>query len=258
VLTDRELAIECSHRAGKIIAQGFHSTVDAEYKGSVDPVTTVDRAAETAIRSLLAAERPGDDVLGEEQGGGSWNTGRVWIVDPLDGTVNFIHRLPHIAVSVALWEEGLARIGVVYDVMRGELFCAEQGAGATLDEGPLTTSPTVDLGEALIATGFPYDRRQRAAELAAMVGNVLAEVQGIRRMGSAALDLCYVACGRFDGYWEAGLHPWDTAAGCLIVREAGGQVTDLGGGPHRLDSGTVIASNGHVHDRLRAIVGGPS
>jgi myo-inositol-1(or 4)-monophosphatase len=255
VTDDLELALECARRAARIVADGFRSDFGAEFKGIVDPVTKVDRAAEDAIRSLLAAERPGDGVLGEERGGAGWTDGRVWIVDPLDGTVNFLHGLAQVAVSVALWENGAPRVGVVADAIGGEEFAATAGGGARLDGRPIRVSGVTDVGSALVATGFPYDRRERSAELAAVLAKVLAEAQGIRRLGSAALDLCFVACGRFDAYWESRLQPWDTAAGLLVVKEAGGRVTDLSGADHTPDAAGILASNGEIHDILLDVIG---
>ena len=250
-----DLAIECTRRASEIISAGFSSGVAAEFKGSVDPVTAVDRAAEDVIRELLAAEAPDDEVLGEERGGAGWERGRVWIVDPLDGTVNFIHRVPQVAVSIALWQDGSPVVGVVTDAIGGEVFAATAGGGASLDGRPIRVSSQSDLAGSLVGTGFPYDRQERADELGATVARVLRRVQGIRRVGSAALDMCWVACGRFDAYWESGLKPWDAAAGVLVVTEAGGRVTDRRGRPHRLDSSGMVASNGLVHDGMLALVG---
>lgn len=254
---DLALALECAARAAGVVAAGFTADIRPEYKGAVDPVTAVDREAEDTIRLLLGSERPADAVLAEERGGAAWDhPGRVWIIDPLDGTVNFIHRLPHVAVSVALWEDGQPRVGVVHDALAGEVFAATAGGGATASGQPIRVSTVSETERALVATGFPYDRRERAAELAAVVGRVLAEVQGIRRVGSAALDLCHVAAGRYDAYWEYRLQPWDSAAGQLIVTEAGGRITDLAGQTHRPDSPSLLASNGLIHDRLRAVIGG--
>ena len=250
---DLDLALECARRAARVISHAFGDTA-AVFKGDVNPVTETDRAAETAIRELLDAARPSDLILGEEEGGADWRTGRVWVLDPLDGTVNFIHRVPHVAVSVALWEDGRPVVGVVHDTSRGEVFAATRGGGATLGGHPIRVTETTDLSSGLVATGFPYDRRARADELSATVGRVLKEVQGIRRFGSAALDLCWVAAGRYDAYWEYRLQPWDTAAGELIVTEAGGRVTDLAGSPYRPDAAGILASNGKLHDRLRTVI----
>lgn len=252
-----EIALDCAAVAGRIVADGFRAAAGATFKSSaVDPVTEYDRAAEDAIRQLLASHRPDDSILGEEGGGSDWDTGRVWIVDPLDGTVNFVHGVPQVAVSVALWEDGRPLVGVVRDAIGGEVFSAAAGEGAWLDSEPIRVSPTSDPVRALVGTGFPYDRRERAAELAAVVGRVLAEVQGIRRIGSAALDLCWVAAGRFDAYWEYRLKPWDTAAGELIVSEAGGTVTDLGGARYVPDAPGILATNGPLHARMLEILAG--
>ena len=252
-MNDLELALECARRAAVVIA-GASDPGSTRYKGEVDPVTDADRAAETEIRRLLASARPADAILGEEEGGSDWRDGRVWILDPLDGTVNFIHHVPHVAVSVALWEDGSPTVGVIRDVHRGEVFAAADGGGATLNGRPIRVSATADLGSGLVATGFPYDRRTQADDLGATIGRALKAVQGIRRFGSAALDLCWVAAGRYDAYWEQRLQPWDTAAGCLIAREAGGTVTDLAGAPYRPDAAGILASNGLIHEGLRTVL----
>ena len=250
---DLRLALECARRAALVISDATGAT-GTRFKGEVDPVTETDKAAEATIRDLLRVERPSDSILGEEEGGADWRSGRVWILDPLDGTVNFIHGVPHVAVSVALWEEGQPVVGVVHDVGRDEVFAAGRGRGATIDGKNIRVTDTAEIGRGLVATGFPYDPRSHADALAATMGRVLAEVQGIRRFGSAALDLAWVAAGRYDAYWEYRLQPWDTAAGHLIVEEAGGRVTDLSGVPYRPDATAILASNGHLHDRLRAVI----
>ncbi|MCB1247129.1 MAG: inositol monophosphatase, partial [Acidimicrobiia bacterium] len=236
-----------------VVGRAFGGGQDADYKGRFDPVTATDRASEDAILAVLGAERPGDAILAEESGG-TPGDGRHWIVDPLDGTVNFVHGIPHIAVSVALYDGPHAIVGVVHDVVRNEVFAAQAGAGATVDGDPLAVSRTNDLGLSVVATGFPYDHDVRADALAAVVRDVLRSVNGIRRFGSAALDLAWVAAGRYDAYWELGIAPWDGAAGLLIVREAGGRVTD----PHGKDSTPfmplVVSSNGSVHESLRSLI----
>lgn len=238
------------------MAAGFETVATTELKGTVDPVTEFDRAAEATVRSVLATRRPDDGILGEEEGGDDWRSGRVWIVDPLDGTVNFVHHIPQVSVSVALWEDGRPQVGVVHDAIRNEVFSARRGFGAHLDGAPIRVSPVDDTVRSLVVTGFPYDRRERAGELAEILGRVLAEVQGIRRLGSSALDLCWVAAGRFEAYWEYRLHPWDTAAGQLIVEEAGGRVTDLDGTPYRPGAPGLLASNDRIHQRLLEVIAG--
>lgn len=223
-------------------------------KGEVDPVTAMDEAAEEAIIDVLSDARPDDAVLGEESGGAGWREGRVWVVDPLDGTVNFVHGIPHVAVSVALWEDGAPLAGVVIDVTRNEEFSVVAGNGAHLDGTPISVSVCQSLGDAVVATGFPYDRRRHAMAYAETVGHVLGRVQGIRRIGSAALDLAWTACGRFDAYWEYGLHPWDSAAGLLLVKEAGGVVTGRDGSAYDLDSPVIVAAAPLIHEGLARLV----
>lgn len=253
--SDLEVATTAARAGAEVVAAGFGRTAQITLKGAVNPVTEVDHASEEAVRSVLADLRPGDGVLGEEGGGAGWDQGRVWIVDPLDGTINFVHGLPHVSTSVGLWEVGRPLVGVVIDVTRGETFTAAAGQGAFLDGAPISVSDQTEFRRGLIVTGFPYDRNERAAVYAAVMARVLAEAQGIRRTGSAALDLCWVAAGRFEGYWESGLAPWDAAAGSLIVSEAGGRVTGFGGVGFRLDSTGLVATNGRLHDRLVGLVG---
>jgi myo-inositol-1(or 4)-monophosphatase len=250
-----EAAIEAARAAADVVRADFDSVHEVRLKGDVDPVTATDLRAENAIRETLAHLFPADEILGEEAGGVGWENGRVWVVDPLDGTISFMHGMPHVAVSVALWVDGEPTVGVVVDVLRDEVFTARAGHGACLNNEPMQVSPVPDLIDSVVATGFPYDRRRHADAYASVLGKVLAEVQGVRRMGSAALDLAWVACGRYDAYWEYGLAPWDAAAGALLVTEAGGRLSDHAGADHRLDSPTLVASNGQVHERLRAIVG---
>lgn len=254
-MRDLDVALEAVRAGGRVVGAS-RPTGGPEFKGAVNPVTEVDRAAEEAIHSVLAARRPDDAVLAEEGGGSAWNRGRVWIVDPLDGTVNFLHGIPQVAVSVALWEDGTAHAGAVLDVFRDEVFTASAGRGATLDGDPIAVSATGELGDSLIATGFPYDRRERADVYAAVLSRVLSRARGIRRIGSAALDLCWVACGRFDGFWEFGLAPWDTAAAALIVAEAGGRLSTGAGDEWDPDAWELVASNGRIHDALAGAVRG--
>jgi myo-inositol-1(or 4)-monophosphatase len=252
------VAVRAARAGADVVAAGFHSSQEPELKGEVDPVTVIDRDAETAIRQSIAAHFPNDSVLGEEAGGPAWDQGRVWIIDPLDGTVNFVNGIPHVAVSVGLWQDGRPQVGVVTDVARDEEFVAVRGEGASLNGEPMRVSETADLENSLVATGFPYDRRRQAAAYLRVVEAVMMRSRGTRRIGAAALDLAWVACGRFDAYWEHGgqhgVKPWDLAAGVLLVTEAGGVVTDDEGMPDRLETRAVIASNGKVHEELREIV----
>lgn len=253
---DLEVAVEAAEAAAAVIRSSFGAGVSTAWKGAVDPVTEVDRRAEDRVLDVIRSHRPDDRMLAEETGGADWSGGRVWIVDPLDGTVNFVHGLPHVAVSVGLWVDGRAEVGVVVDVMADILYSAARGEGAAMSGSEARISTTEHLGESLVATGFPYDRQQRADHYARVLARVLARSRGLRRLGSAALDLCWVAAGRFDAYWEEGLQPWDAAAGALIVTEAGGRVTAPDGSEHRLDGPGIVASNGRIHDELIDVLGG--
>ncbi len=248
-----DIGIEAAEAAAGLIARAASGPERVDHKGAVDLVTEVDLAAEEAIRALLAARTPGIPVLAEEGGGADGATTR-WIVDPLDGTTNFVHGTPHYAVSIALELEGQVVVGCVHDVPRGEVYAAHRGGGATLDGRPICVGGRSELGEALLATGFPYDRQQRAAHYLHMVQAFMERGQGIRRFGSAALDLCFVASGRFDGFWELGLAPWDVAAGALLVEEAGGVVTDLSGGPLDLAAPRPLAANPRIHDQMGVVL----
>jgi myo-inositol-1(or 4)-monophosphatase len=252
------VAVRAARAGADVVADGFTEPLDTEMKGEVDPVTEIDIEAERAIRSAISLHFPGDGVLGEEEGGPAWDQGRVWIIDPLDGTVNFVRRIPHVAVSVALWVDGEPAVGVVIDVSREEEFVAIKGEGATLNGVSILVSSTETLDDSVIATGFPYDRRRHAASYLAVVERVMTSSRGTRRIGAAALDLAWVACGRFDAYWEhggpEGVKPWDLAAGVLLVTEAGGLVTDHLGKSNRLVTPAVVAANPYVHEELRQIV----
>ncbi|MDP7113863.1 MAG: inositol monophosphatase family protein [Myxococcota bacterium] len=246
-----ELAEEAARAAGEIIRAG--SARDVRRKGVVDLVTEVDFASEARIREILTAGAPGIPVLGEEEGGAEAASTR-WIVDPLDGTVNFVHGLPAYCVCIALQDGGDLELGVVYDPNGDRCFRAVRGGGAELDGRSLRVSATTDLGEALLASGFPYDRRDNADYYLRFLKAFLERAQGFRRPGSAGLDLVTLASGALDGFWEFGLKPWDVAAGTLIIREAGGVVTDLDGSPLNLDRPRVLATNGHIHDAMLAVV----
>lgn len=252
------VAVRAARAGADVVAAGFYSSQETELKGEVDPVTVVDRDAETSVRRSIAGHFPNDSVLGEEEGGPPWDRGRVWIIDPLDGTVNFVNGIPHVAVSVGLWHDGRPQVGVVVDVARDDEFVAVRGEGASLNGGPIHVSKTGSLEDSLVATGFPYDRRHNAGAYLRVVEAVMSRSRGTRRFGAAALDLAWVACGRFDAYWEHGgqhgVKPWDLAAGVLLVTEAGGAVTDEVGERDRLETRAVVASNGEVHEELREIV----
>ncbi|MDH3247418.1 MAG: inositol monophosphatase [Acidimicrobiia bacterium] len=255
-MNDLEVALAATRAGTDVIRRHFGASVRTEWKGAVDPVTEVDRLAEEAILSVIRTYRPDDRILAEESGGHDWDRGRVWIVDPIDGTVNFVHGFPQVATSVGLRRDGAGVVGVVESAVDQETFAAESGAGATLDGEQIRVSGIEEAGRALVGTGFAYDRQERAQSMADTLAGVLQRFQGIRRVGSAALDLCWVACGRMDAYWEYGVKPWDTAAGALIVTEAGGRISTFTGDAYPLDDPGIVATNGLVHDALVEAISG--
>jgi myo-inositol-1(or 4)-monophosphatase len=252
-MDDLHVAMEAARIGGAIVADHFGASPAPEYKGKFDPVTAVDLASEAGVLSYLEQHRPLDAVMAEETGG-TLHSGRHWIVDPLDGTVNFVHGIPQVSVSIALYEGDTGLVGVVYDPLRDEIFTAARDEGARLNGHVISVSATDELERAVVATGFPYDHDVKARELATVLREVLRHVNGIRRFGSAALDLAWVAAGRLDAYWEFGIAPWDGAAGEILVREAGGVVTDPLGRDSTPTMGLVVASNGLLHDSLRTII----
>ena len=243
-----------AREAGALLMHYFHQHLQVEYKGDADLVTAADRASEVLIRERIQQQFPGHDVLGEEQGLNDQGSDYRWYVDPLDGTTNFAHGYPVFCVSMALERralngQGVRVAGVVYDPTRDELFSAEQGKGAQLNGEKIQVSQIATLSECLVATGFPSHKRHKNPNIY-FYHQITLRTHGVRRAGSAALDLCCVASGRFDGFWEFNLNPWDTAAGVLIVEEAGGQVSRFDGSPFELNSRETIASNGLIHEAL--------
>lgn len=249
-------AIRAALAAGRIHRQYFRKNPGVQKKGPIDLVTEADLAVEAGFRAMIAREWPAHAVLGEEQAGGAApsNARCRWIIDPLDGTTNFAHGLALFSVSIALEIDGRIELGVVYDPIAEELFVAERGAGARLNGLPLHVTQTADVGDALLCTGFPYGIREDRGRQVEVFTGFLQRAQAVRRLGSAALDLCYVAAGRFDGFWEEHLHAWDMAAGCLIVEEAGGQASRYDGAPVDLFGGQLVASNGRLHDQMRTVI----
>ena len=242
-----------AREAGALLMQYFRQGLKIEYKGDADLVTAADRASEVLIRERIKKSFPSHDVLGEEQGLNDQGSDYRWYVDPLDGTTNFAHGYPVFCVSMALEhrEDSKAQriAGVVYDPTRDEIFTAELGKGAQLNGKPISVSKVVQVKESLLATGFPSHKRHKNPNIF-FYHQITLRSHGVRRPGSAALDLCNVASGRFDGFWEFNLNPWDTAAGTLIVEEAGGKVTRFDGSAFQLDSKETLASNGLIHDAL--------
>jgi myo-inositol-1(or 4)-monophosphatase len=248
-----------AREAGALLMEYFHQHLKIEYKGEADLVTAADRASEALIRERIRRRWPSHDVLGEEQGLNDQSSDYRWYVDPLDGTTNFAHGFPVFCVSMALECQAVeqrvsgkpaSRIAaVIYDPTRDELFSAEPGRGAQLNGKPIHVSRTAALKESLLATGFPSQKRHKNPNIY-FYHQITLHTHGVRRAGSAALDLCNVASGRFDGFWEFNLNPWDTAAGVLIVEEAGGKVTRFDGSQFELNSRETVASNGLIHDAM--------
>ena len=249
-ISDLEIAQDAARAGAVVVAAALDRTPTISFKDDADPVTETDFHSEKAILEMLADHLPNDAVLCEEGGGALPDGGRVWLVDPIDGTTNFIRGFPWMGVSVALWIDDAPAVGVVVDISNGNEYTAVAGEGAWLNGSPIEVSQVQDLGEALIVTGFPYDRSERTKICNTRFRRVLEAAQGIRRLGAASLDLCMVACGKLDGYWEEDLSPWDMGAGVLMVTEAGGKVTDQSGGAVKTTTPFVVASNGPIHDRF--------
>ncbi|MDT8316363.1 MAG: inositol monophosphatase family protein [bacterium] len=251
-----EAAMKAAVIAGKEIlaAQGGENKV--EYKGEIDLVTEMDLRAEEIIKDFLSSGFPDVAILAEESGLSGSDSNIRWIIDPIDGTTGYAHGIPHFAVSIGLEREGMLEIGAVYNPPLKECFSAIKGGGAFLNGRAIGVSDTKELKRSLLATGFSCDRATSAENNVAQFNAFLMKAQGIRRFGSAALDLCYTAAGRFDGYWEMKLKPWDTAAGILILTEAGGKVTDFKGGGYSIYDDRLLCSNGHIHDQMIDILKG--
>ena len=247
-------AIEAVLAGGEIVRRYHGGTFEISFKGEVDLVTEADKESEQKIVSILRKRIPGVAVLAEESGVSEGTAGRRFIVDPLDGTTNFAHGYPFFAVSIGFEQDGEIHAGVVYDPLREELFVAQKGEGAYLNGKKLRVSPAGGLRNSLLVTGFPYDLKQDLTGNLLLFTRFMGEARAIRRDGSAALDLCYVAAGRVDGFWEEKLGPWDTAAGSLVVMEAGGRVTDFSGRAFSCYGKDVLASNGVLHDEMLRVI----
>jgi myo-inositol-1(or 4)-monophosphatase len=239
---------ELGREAGSLL-MSFFGNVAIEYKGDVDLVTQADRSSEKLIVERIRKQWPEHDLIGEEGSRRETGSDFCWYVDPLDGTTNFAHGFPVFCVSLALEYKGERVAGVVYDPTRDEMFAAERGNGSRLNGAAIHVSKTSRLAESLVATGFPSHKRHKNPNIH-FYHQITLRSHGVRRAGSAALDLCYVACGRFDAFWEFNLNSWDTAAGVLLVQEAGGQVTNYKNAPFNVDSREVVASNGLVHGEM--------
>jgi myo-inositol-1(or 4)-monophosphatase len=251
-------AIQTARDAGRVLAERFGRTLRITNKGELDLVTEADLASERLIIERIKTYHPRHAILAEESGVGGAASGDGqdewrWIIDPLDGTTNYAHGYPCFCVSIGLEHKGRMEVGVVYDPMRDELFTAERGDGASLNGRRIQVSPVDSLAGALLCTGFPYDVRDRS-EFARHFANFIMNAQGVRRDGAAALDLAYVACGRFDGFWEEGLKPWDVAAGSLLVEEAGGRASKYDGAPLSIYTPPMMASNGLLHEEMMRVL----
>jgi myo-inositol-1(or 4)-monophosphatase len=246
------IAVRAARVAGTIISRGFENQSDlmTQAKGDNDYVTRIDKEAEQAIISKIKQSFPDHSFVGEEGGVVAGDDDFKWIIDPLDGTTNFIKGIPHFAVSIALMHKGRLDQAVVFDPIRGELFTASKGAGAQLNGFRIRASKAKELNQTILATAFPFKNKQNLPKYLDTFSKIFAESGDIRRSGSAALDLAYVASGRYDGYWESGLKPWDIAAGELLVRESGGLVTDFSGGNDPMHKGEIVAGAAKVVQAL--------
>lgn len=252
-----DLAIRAAREAGTVLQNYARDGFQIETKGRINLVTEADLASENHIKTLIRSHFPTHHILAEESGqtrGSELSDGYQWIIDPLDGTTNFTHHFPCYAVSIGVEYHGEPVAGVVYDPTRDELFAAERGSGATLNGGRIRVSAVPSLEEALIVTGFPYDVRERMDEYLPAWRAFLRVSQGVRRLGAASIDMACVACGRMDGFWERGLNPWDTAAGRILVEEAGGQMTSLDGAQFNNFVPSLLCTNGLIHREMLEVL----
>jgi myo-inositol-1(or 4)-monophosphatase len=251
-------AVQAARKAGKIQRDMFRDAFLIDFKGEKNLVTEVDRASEDSIIGSLRRACPGCDILAEESGSVSTGSSHRWIIDPLDGTTNYAHGFPWFAVSIALEVDGAIGLGVIFHPMMDELFTAVRGEGAWLNGRKVSVSVRQPLADCLLATGFPYDRTRTNENNFENFINFQLAARAVRRAGAASLDLAYVASGRLDGYWECKLHPWDMAAGKLLVQEAGGVVTNHHGEPHLTGDHRILASNGLIHREMLDILAAPA
>jgi len=250
-----KFALEVAYKAGEEIMHFFSKPHQISYKGDINLVTEADLASERFIKESIYIKYPKHAILAEESGLKEGEKADItWIIDPLDGTTNFAHGLPWFCVSIGLEIKGEIVLGAIYNPVLKEMFSALKGQGAFLNEKPIKVSQTQELIKGLLATGFPYDIQQHPEPVMTRFHRMIMHARGVRRAGSAALDLCYVACGRFDGFWEERLHPWDTAAGMLIVQEAGGKVSDFAGNPYSIYDKEILATNGFLHENMLKVL----
>ncbi|MCG6905747.1 MAG: inositol monophosphatase [Desulfobacteraceae bacterium] len=251
----KRTAIAAAYQGAEALRARFGKLTEIRKKGAIDLVTEADTASEGAIIQTLRQAFPEHAVMAEESGETAGDRDCLWIIDPLDGTTNFAHQIALFAVSIAFAHQGRLALGVVLNPLSGELFSAVEGRGASLNGRPIRVSPVSALRESLLVTGFPYNLAETMPALMGRFARCLEASQGVRRLGAAALDLCYVADGRFEAFWEENLKPWDTAAGVVIVREAGGVVTDFSNRPFTPQYPEILASNGRVHQAMIAQLG---
>jgi myo-inositol-1(or 4)-monophosphatase len=251
----RDAAVAMARDAGAIVREGWGRAHRPERKGRIDLVTEYDRRSEALLLQRIESQFPGHAVLAEESGTHRHGDGRIrWLIDPLDGTTNFAHNYPFFAVSVGVEIEGVPAAAAIYDPTRDEMFAAAAGGGTTRNGEPVRVSKIERVEAALLVTGFPYDVREHPERSVPFFQAVLQRAQGVRRDGSAALNQCYVACGRFDGFFESSLSPWDMGAGVLLVREAGGLVTRYDGSAFVVDGKQILATNGRIHREMQEIL----
>jgi myo-inositol-1(or 4)-monophosphatase len=248
------VAEESAREAGKILRDNLGRIKEIEYKAKNSLVTEVDRLSESLIIKIIKSSFPSHGILAEERGRSRGASAYIWIIDPLDGTTNYTHTYPVFSISIALEVEGIIRLGVVYDPTREEFFNAELGKGAYMNGERIGISRTKAVEESLLCTGFTHENEWMVDENLRHFENFIRSAQAVRRDGSAALNLCYVSCGRFDGFWELGLHPWDTAAGALILRESGGKVTNFSGGEFDIYGKETLGTNGLIHNGMINVI----
>ncbi len=249
-----QVALRAARAAGKIHLRRLSRITIDRKSNSIDLVTEADRESEAAIIEIIQRSFPSHAILAEESGASTQHSDHLWIIDPLDGTTNFAHGFPQFCVSIAYQHRGRTRVGVIYDALHKECFTAEKGHGARLNGAPIRVSSTPTLGSALLASGFPYDRRERRHFYLAFWEAFMTRSQGVRRTGSAALDLVNVAIGRTDGFWEFGLKAWDVSAGALMVEEAGGAVSNMDGSALDIRGGKIVASNRRLHGEILEVL----
>jgi myo-inositol-1(or 4)-monophosphatase len=250
-----DVAGQAARESGLVLNDLFGKITKIGKKGEIDLVTEADLLSENIIVEIISKKFPQDNILTEEKGEYGRNSRRLWIVDPLDGTTNFAHSFPFFAVSIALQVDNQIVLGVVYNPLMDEYFEAVKGEGVFLNKSPIKVSQVKDLKESLVATGFPYNVYKEPGSIIELLKRMIVLVQGVRRPGAASIDLCYVASGRLDGFWEEGLQPWDTAAGSLIVIEAGGRVSNYQGEDYSPFQKSIVAANSYIHQKMVEVLG---